>query len=622
MHSILFTQSLQNDFVKPVGRYDPLPNRLHVGYEEARRLMGENPAEGPVAKFMRWAYGKNDDVLKVIHIRDWHLPANPRERLHLEQFGPHCIRDTEGAAFAFTVESSPGKDIVIVDSPSLNDFIETPLRAILGGDAGQALNVGIIGLWTEAKVFFLAYELRTRYPEFQIGVCSALCASSSRAQHFVALDQMKKLLGVHVFSSVGQFTEFLGGQGEDLPLIGYRETGYPAISMESPVTLAADDETLLRYLFRDSRSARFKVLDGGFSGNMVLGSQSQDMFGHRQVPHVVKIGPHDLIGRERSSFERIESVLGNNAPHIADFADLGSRGAIKYRYASMGGSHSLSFQKLYMSGIEIPLVKKILSTVFQEQLGRLYSAAGRERSDLLEYYCFSKDYAPKLRERIESLIGSSAAGEALKIAEEIEAPNVVRFYENLDRLPRPGGQSTYFAYIHGDLNGANIIIDEQMNVWLIDFFHTHYGHILKDLIKLENDILYIFTPLENEAELKIALRLCDVLVNVEDLAAPLPAAAPLPEAPPLPAASQAAVRSPAEQNLLRAYETISFLRSLYPGLIRSDGDPLQLLIGLLRYAMHTISFDESSVLQKKLALYAGCQAASRISAILNNRVKI
>src|SRR5262249_33763921 len=41
--SLLFTQCLQNDFVKPVGRYDVVPNRLHVGFAEALRLMGEIP---------------------------------------------------------------------------------------------------------------------------------------------------------------------------------------------------------------------------------------------------------------------------------------------------------------------------------------------------------------------------------------------------------------------------------------------------------------------------------------------------------------------------------------------------------------------------------------------------
>ncbi len=78
--AILITQCLQTDFVQPLGRYNPLPNHLHIGYEEALRLMGENPAEGPVARTMKWAYSQPADMLKIIHIRDWHktlmMPLN------------------------------------------------------------------------------------------------------------------------------------------------------------------------------------------------------------------------------------------------------------------------------------------------------------------------------------------------------------------------------------------------------------------------------------------------------------------------------------------------------------------------------------------------------------------
>jgi len=48
MKSVLITICLQNDFVMPIGKYDNLPNLLHVGYEESIRLMGLIPKEGPV----------------------------------------------------------------------------------------------------------------------------------------------------------------------------------------------------------------------------------------------------------------------------------------------------------------------------------------------------------------------------------------------------------------------------------------------------------------------------------------------------------------------------------------------------------------------------------------------
>lgn len=601
--SILITQCLQNDFVMPVGKQDSLPNTLHVGYEEARRLMGDNPSEGPVARMMQWAYGQPDGRLRIIHIRDWHSPDDASQTSHLKQFGNHCIRDTDGARFAFEEPQAVSKKIPLVDSLTLNDFQNTSLEELLAPLREQSARVGLIGVWTEAKITFLAYELRTRYPDVQLAVCSALTASSSTAQHFIALDQLEKLLGVQVFSSVGKFVEFLGGEAEELPFIGSgADAKHPVVEVEGNAELSGTDAKILRYLFRDCRTVELRCLDGGYSGNVVLASRSTDMFGHEQVPHVVKIGSQELVGRERTAFERIESVLGNNAPRVADFADFGDRGGIKYRYASMGGS-STTFQKLYSQGVSMEKVKRILRTVFSEQLGRLYAAGSREKCDLLEYYWFSPDRAPSVRKRVEALLGQTAAGPMLCFPNGKTFPNVCLFYEEeLGKIPGNRDESAYFAYVHGDLNGANIIVDGQENVWLIDFFHTHRGHILRDLIKLENDLLYIFTPVNNEGEFEEALRLTDLLMQAENPALPMPSG------------EKTGLK---RSQFLRAYETLCFLRSFYPALIQADLNPLQLFIGQMRYAAHTLSFHESNDWQKKWALYT----ASLCSREIINRIQ-
>ena len=216
-HALLITQCLQNDFVQPLERYNPLPNLLHVGFEEARRLMGPNPAEGPVALTMQWAYDQPAADLTIIHIRDWHDPTDPFQAEHLRQFGPHCLIGTPGADFAF-VETQPDRPVTVIDSFSLNDFVETSLAEVLAPLAGQPVRVGLVGVWTEAKITFLAYDLRTRYPQMQLAVCSALTASSSRAHHFMALDQLSRLLGVKIFSSIGEFTDFLSNTPVEIPL--------------------------------------------------------------------------------------------------------------------------------------------------------------------------------------------------------------------------------------------------------------------------------------------------------------------------------------------------------------------------------------------------------------------
>jgi protein-tyrosine phosphatase/nicotinamidase-related amidase len=596
MTAVLITQCLQHDFVAPVGRYERLPNLLHIGFEEARRLMGEVPAEGPVARVMRWAYQQSDAALRLIHIRDWHDASDPEQKQHFAQFGEHCVKGTPGAAFVFDVPAGDGKAATLIDSSGLNDFLGTPLASALVTPA----RIGVMGVWTEAKVSFLAYELRTRFPNAEIGVCSALTASASRNGHFLALTQLQKLLGVRIIDSVGGFVDFLGGKLDEAPL--QMEKAQPQFEFSGKVTPSDVDKQLLAYLFRDCTTVRAKALTGGFSGNLVLACDSTDRERRRQAPHVVKIGERDPIGRERAAFEQIEQVLGNSAPRITDFADWGGRGAIKYRYAAMGEGVVSTLQRLYMDGLPQSEVERILDTVFAEQLARLYSAPERERADLFEYYAFSAKWAPHVRARVEALLGAPAAGETLTLPGNITTPNVCRFYDSvLDTLPRQRARSWWFAHVHGDLNGANIILDAHQNVWLIDFFHTHRGHIIKDLAKLENDVLYIWTPVNSAVELADAVRVTEALLAVRDLAGELPHAA------------DAGITTPV---FVRAWETVRKLRSYYPALLQSDRDPLQLLIAQLRYAVHTLGFDECNHWQKLWALHT----AGRAAAIIQHRL--
>ena len=602
--SLLLTQCLQNDFVKPIGRYEPLPNRLHVGFAESLRLMGETPSQGPVARVMKWAHGRTDDQLRLIHVRDWHDPREQVVQDHFKIFGEHCVQNTPGAEFAFADTESPRKDVACIDSLTLNDFQGTGLAGVLEAFGQESCRVGIMGVWTEAKVSFLAYEIVTRYPRFEVAVCSALTASSSRQRHFEALDHLRRILGVRVIDSVGDFVDFLGGGQAEAPLVGIQDS-YPAVELRG-IELKDTDRTLVRYLFRDCRRVILKGLSGGFSGNVIAGTESHDLQGHEQTPHVLKIGSRVDMGHERASFERIQDVLGNSAPQISDFADMGERGAIKYRYASMGGDFSTTFQKSYQKGLALSEVRDILDTVFGRQLMRFYKAATVESLDLLEHYGFSEAWAGSVRRCVESILGAEAPSADVAILPGLTTPNTCRFYEEtIHSLPRRPADQIHVSWLHGDLNGANIILDSRSNVWLIDFARARRGHVLMDLVKLENDLLYIWTPVETDDDLRHACALTRALLDVEDLAAPLPeAAAGLPP------------------QFVRAFEVIRHLRGFYPRLIESDRDPFQLQVAQLRYAVHNLSFEESTPRQLKWALYAAGQLQARIASSLARSVRL
>ncbi len=52
--------------------------------------------------------------------------------------------------------------------------------------------------------------------------------------------------------------------------------------------------------------------------------------------------------------------------------------------------------------------------------------------------------------------------------------------------------------VHGDLNGRNVLVDTECLVWIIDFPHMGDGHVLADLAKMENTVLFEYTLLQSD----------------------------------------------------------------------------------------------------------------------------
>lgn len=604
--SILLTQCLQNDFVGPLGPHEPLPNGLHVGYTEARRLLGEDPRFGPLGQLLSWLDDQPAETIELIHVRDWHDRSDPHQGAHLRRFGNHCLAETPGAELVLSMDQRAAErhNHHLVDARGLNDFEGTALgplleRVLAGHDRGS-VRVGVIGVWTEAKVTFLLYDLKTRLGIDNLATCTALTASASRSQHFNAHAQLRSLLGVQVLDSVGEFGAWLLPQAHALPSPEVSRYIRPHLTATSdPLPPCDDDTAILAHLYRNSSCLELNGLTGGFSGARVYQVRSFDDLGHEQAPSVTKLGPRTNVAAERIAFEKVEAILGNHAPSIKATCDFGARGGLRFAYAAMGAGEVQTFKRIYEAGAEAETIARVLETVFHDLLGRLYAAAHYERLALLSYYGFSDRYSDSVRTRVGDLTGQDPNSVVLEFPGDYLVRNVADFYqEALSKIGETNTEYHYVSYIHGDLNGANILVDGQDNVWLIDFFHTHRGHVLRDLAKLENDLLYILTPLEGEAELAQALLLTRRLRRVDDLAAPLPE-------------TLTGLELPA---LRRAWQTLRVVRRVVAQVCRDDRNPTQLDVALLRYAVHTTTFEESSVWQRRWALAAACGYAEDIAA--------
>jgi protein-tyrosine phosphatase/nicotinamidase-related amidase len=600
MKALLITQCLQNDFAKPLGKYDKVPNLLHIGYNEAKRLNGLDPEKGPISKLMNWAFEQSSEELNIIHIRDWHDPTDPAQRKHLDIFGDHCIHDTPGADFVFDYNNGVNQEVV--DSLGLNDFVGTRLEEVLKKYGNEKLKVGLVGVWTEAKVSFLAYDLETRYPNFEVVICPALCAGSSVVEHHTAIERSRKLLGLTVINSIGKFTSYLTGNASGADLGIDLNASYPILKTDGDAVFEENTQAILKYLFRSSKEVELKSLTGGYSGNVVLKSDSKDIHGREEVGHVIKIGDPEEIGRERVAFEKIEPILGNAAPRIDDFIDYKEQSGIKFRYASMGKGESKTLKNLFDENASLEEIERVLRVVFEQQLGKLYKTASFEKVNLFNYYKYDPSRAERLKSRIMDLWEMDMNSDTITY-EGLRFPNPYYFYKNqLSDIMNKADRSSFFATIHGDLNSSNIIVDSQGNVWIIDFFHTHHGHVIRDLLKLENDLLYILNDINSMEDVMEATKISDVLFKIKDLRRPLP---PVEEV------------GLTSSHLIKTYEVLRILRGFYPELIKHDRNPLHAIIGQQRYSLHTLQFFEANKYQKLWALYN----SGHYGQIMVNKVK-
>ena len=625
-----------------------------------------------------------------------------------------------GTDLEYKIESAISKRQQQLDQDNLNNNTNKKLN----------VKIGVIGVWSESTLQYLFYELFTRYRHFgqHLGTCSALTASRSRHQHFTSLQQLERFFSVSIYYSLCDFQEWLipfwwkktpsssiinSGNFFFKTLMKspssanlYEQGSEPVTenvidglsddeesdeeqrmmqcihwkSLGEDVHIISDvDKEIICMLYHDSTDVVFTRLSGGFSGSWVFKVSSKDSMGHVQANSILKIGRRGPITRERVNFEKVEEILGNNAPQIRGFCELKDRAGIKFAYASMMeddfqfladnefmspkspvspfsrkakkiSTAPSSFRDLYVGGGSMTNIKSVLHRVFYGVLGRFYDAAVSEQIDLFETYDFDgkgwswgsggTDNPDAVRGRILKIFtelsdcsffeprqvpktevtGITETGLNGKLdtsSDTVTMPtipgeekylvfpggfrvkNIVHFLR--DSIPKIkqgylAKSFHYVSYVHGDLNGRNIILDKNENVWLIDFEYTERTHILKDVAKLENDILYEYTVLENEKELEEALLITKELMLCKDLAEPPPSVLP-------------GLKS---EKLKRAWDTVVELRNITKRLVRGDRNPVQLDIVLLRYALHIATVNNLNIYQRAWAMATACGLAQRI----------
>jgi CheY-like chemotaxis protein len=239
-------------------------------------------------------------------------------------------------------------------------------------------------------------------------------------------------------------------------------------------------------------------------------------------PVVVKLAPAGQTRNEQKKYHehvrgRLVGQFYAQVERTVEFWDMGGTA-----YSFLGSSLRAlpSFTVFYRQEKDPQSILNPLKRFFQEVWSRHYSQPLlRGPAPLFQVY----DEAFRLRTRLENFGCREARLTFPGLATPLSNP-VPWALEHMDDSLFPEAR---YAITHGDLHGDNLFVDGE-HAWAIDFERTGPGHILRDFVELEVDILtrlvsFPRDDLSQLYELARALTKDAEPGRPEQLTAPLPA---------------------------------------------------------------------------------------------------
>ena len=141
-----------------------------------------------------------------------------------------------------------------------------------------------------------------------------------------------------------------------------------------------------------------------------------------------------------------------------------------------------------------------LDHLFSNTCGRWYD----NREGIRRSRDFLKLYQAGLHIDWDEVWQGAAATGVDMAGQQIEFPGLAGKYINPKQWLAANAENAHIASwqatTHGDLNEHNILVTAQGDCWLIDFYRTGPGHILRDVAELETALKFGLAEIDDLAE--------------------------------------------------------------------------------------------------------------------------
>lgn len=284
----------------------------------------------------------------------------------------------------------------------------------------------------------------------------------------------------------------------------FAATGRLAIEAEPDVIIEPYMAFLMRRLYTDSARIKIEELHGGYSAKTYQVT-SFDQEGRKMRPTVLKTAPRQVIMRESDRCRQyaLPYIFNNSAVVLgAEYYD--DTGALRYNFVGIGGEKSqLKWLTHYYHHADTELIESLYDKIFIEILKPWHGQPVKKTIYPYKDHDPTLTFFPGISKAASDLFSISPDEKHIRI-DEINRPilNPYWFLKHEFVKRREHGFEYFSGICHGDLNMQNILLDENMNIYLIDFSETRPRSVISDYARLEAILLVDNAPVENAKDLE------------------------------------------------------------------------------------------------------------------------
>jgi hypothetical protein len=292
------------------------------------------------------------------------------------------------------------------------------------------------------------------------------------------------------------------------------------IETKAGFVLESHKAFLARQLFSDSGSLFVEPLHGGYSAQ-TFRVTSFDKEGRRLRPTVMKIAHRDLISRESERCKQYAlPYIFNNSAIVLGAEFIGETGALRYNFVGIGGESSQLrwLTHLYQES-DLESLEPLFDKIFLQILKPWHGQPVMSKIALYKDHDPTFTFFPHIYQTVSELFSISSDDKYIYVPEmERDMLNPYWFLKHEYARRRESVIDYYTGICHGDLNMQNILLDENMNVYLIDFSETKPRSVISDYARLEAIFLVDNAPVENDTEMHDYLQFITDFYKADSLA--------------------------------------------------------------------------------------------------------